>query len=108
MSGPDEHAVLIERDGRSVLRFERLLPHTPERVWATPTEPDKLAAWHPSPFLLEPRVGGAVRSLPTQGIPVPPGRVLAFERGTLLAHTLGEDELRWTLEPRAEGCLLTL
>ena len=43
---PDEHAVLLERNGRSVLRFERLLDHPRERVWRALTERGELEAWH--------------------------------------------------------------
>jgi hypothetical protein len=30
---PEKHATLEEVDGRPALRFERALPHPPERVW---------------------------------------------------------------------------
>ncbi len=36
------------------------------------------------------------------------GRVLAFEPPGLLAHTWGEDELRWEVEARDDGCILRL
>jgi hypothetical protein len=32
-------AILQDEEGRSVLRFERLLRHPPERVWRALTEP---------------------------------------------------------------------
>jgi uncharacterized protein YndB with AHSA1/START domain len=106
---PDEHAVLLERDGRHVLRFERLLEHPLERVWRALTDPGELGAWHPTPFLLEPRAGGTVTFLAAPGAPeMGSGRVLACEAPVLLVHSWGEDELRWTLERRDEGCLLTL
>jgi len=57
---PDQPAVLSEEQGRSVLRFERLLAHTPERVWRALVEPGELAHWHPSPFDFEPTLGGRV------------------------------------------------
>jgi uncharacterized protein YndB with AHSA1/START domain len=106
---PDEHAVLLERDGRSVLRFERLLSHPRERVWGALTERGQLEAWHPTPFLLEPSPGGTITFLAAPGVPeMGEGRVLECEEPSLLVHTWGEDELRWTLEQREEGCLLTL
>jgi uncharacterized protein YndB with AHSA1/START domain len=106
---PDDHAVLIERDGRHVLRFERLLDHPRERVWRALTEADELQAWHPTPFRLEPRSGGTVAFLPSPGVPeMGSGRVLACEKPSLLVHSWGEDELRWTLEQRGDGCLLAL
>jgi DNA-binding transcriptional ArsR family regulator len=104
----DEHAVLSERDGRSLLRFRRHLGQSPERVWAALTERTELDGWHPTPFELEPRVGGEVRYPAEVGPTMEPGKVLAYEPPRLLAHTWGEDELRWTLEPSGEGCLLEL
>jgi uncharacterized protein YndB with AHSA1/START domain len=104
---PDEHAVLLERDGRSTLRFERLLPHPRERVWSALTERDELGAWHPTPFSIE--ADGVVAYLPADGAPeLPTGRLLAIEPPRLLVHSWGGDELRWTLQEHEQGCLLTL
>ncbi len=39
----------LDRSGdRWQLRFERWLPHPPEKVWRALTEPQHLAAWFPS------------------------------------------------------------
>ena len=106
---PDDHAVLQERGGRYVLRFQRTLPHTRERVWRALTERGELDAWHPTPFELEPREDGRVSFAEGPGRPaMPEGRVLCYEPPRLLAYTWGEDELRWELSPHAEGCLLRL
>lgn len=107
---PDEHAVLTRDErGRSVLRFERLLAHSPERVWRALTEQEGLREWHPTPFDLDPEVGGEVRYASSDdGAGPPAGRVLVYERPVLLAYTWGEDELRWLLQEQGEGCLLTL
>jgi len=51
-------AVLEDHEGGVALRFERELPHPPERVWKALTERAELSAWHPTPFELEPRPGG--------------------------------------------------
>jgi uncharacterized protein YndB with AHSA1/START domain len=103
---PDEHAVLIEHEGRSVLRFERVLAHPPERVWRALTARSELDAWHPTPFELD---AETIAFIPTTGAPeIPAGRLLACEEPRLLIHTWGEDELRWTLSPHDDGCLLTL
>jgi uncharacterized protein YndB with AHSA1/START domain len=101
-----EHAVLLERDGRSVLRFERELSQSRERVWRALTERDELQAWHPTPFEL---AGDRVEFLPSPAAPdFGTGRLLAFEEPSLIAYEWGEDELRWTLSERGHGCLLTL
>jgi uncharacterized protein YndB with AHSA1/START domain len=108
---PAQHAVLGEDErGRSVLRFERLLGHPPERVWRALTELGALADWHPTPFaLVDAAVGGEIRYAAAEGMPqLPPGRVLAYEPFVLLTYTWGEDELRWSLAERADGCLLRL
>jgi uncharacterized protein YndB with AHSA1/START domain len=103
---PDTHAVLLERDGRSVLRFERELAHPRERVWRALTERGELQAWHPTPFRL---AGEKVEFLAAPGVPdMGTGRLLAFEEPALIAYTWGEDELRFTLAEHGQGCLLTL
>ncbi len=89
-----------------MLRFERLLAHPRDRVWRALTDREELAAWHPTPFVL---AGATVEFLPSPGAPeMGTGRVLALEEPSLIAYTWGEDQLRWTLAERGEGCLLTL
>lgn len=101
-------AILEDHDGRVALRFERTLRHPPERVWAALTELDDLRRWHPSPFQLERRAGGAVTFLPPEGEAFGDGEVTAYEPPRLLAYSWGEDHLRWELEPQFEGTLLVL
>jgi uncharacterized protein YndB with AHSA1/START domain len=101
-------ATMYDEDGRTVIRFERVLRHPPERVWSALTKADELAAWHPSPFELEPRAGGVVRYLPPFDHAVGEGTVIAYEAGRLLAYTWGEDELCWELRPHHDGTLLVL
>ncbi len=69
---PDKHATLEEVDGRPALRFERVLPHPPERVWTALTDTDEMFAWHPTPASFEPRVGGRVAGIPTATSPTCP------------------------------------
>jgi uncharacterized protein YndB with AHSA1/START domain len=103
------HAVLVERDGRPALRFERRLRQPPERVWRALTERAELSAWHPTPFEFEPRPGGRVRYTPPSGLEAwPDGEVLACEPPQLLSYTWGGDELHWELAADHDGCLLRL
>jgi uncharacterized protein YndB with AHSA1/START domain len=112
---PAKNGELIEVDERPALRFERVLPHSPERVWKALTDPDEMAAWHPTPARFEARAGGRVDFLDT-GYEVfdVPGEVLAYEPPTLLSYTWGQepgetpDRLRFELRPHDDGCLLTL
>jgi uncharacterized protein YndB with AHSA1/START domain len=101
-------ATMYDEGGHTVIRFERGLRHPPERVWSALTKAGELAAWHPSPFELDPRAGGAVRYQPPFDHAIGDGTVIAYEPSRLLAHTWGEDTLRWELRPYAEGTLLVL
>ena len=70
------------------LRFERHLPHSPERVWAAITEPEHLAAWFPN---------GAFD-----------GEITISEPPELLEFRWGTDTVRMELEPDGDGTKLTL
>src|ERR1700737_5024670 len=48
-------------DGPSRLRFVRILPHPPERVWRAITEPDELIHWFPTTIEGERAAGAALR-----------------------------------------------
>jgi uncharacterized protein YndB with AHSA1/START domain len=51
----------LRTDGHPVLRIERRLKHSPQRVWRAVTEPDELSQWYPFRALaVEPRVGGRI------------------------------------------------
>jgi uncharacterized protein YndB with AHSA1/START domain len=102
-------AVLQDQQGRAMLRFERRLSHPPDRVWKALTDPDEQRSWHPTPFELEPRKGGAVRYLPEGDVPdMAQGEVTEYEPPRLLAHTWDEDLLRWEVRPENRGTLLIL
>ena len=102
-------AILQDRDGRSVLRFERALRQPPERVWSALVEPGEQRSWHPTPFEFEPAVGGAVTYLAGGDVPeMPSGQVTEYEPPRVLAHTWDDDLLRWEVSPTEEGSLLVL
>ena len=102
-------AIKQDHNGRTMLRFERVLGHPIERVWGALIEPPEQAAWHPTPFEIEPVLGGTIKYRPSANIPaMPDGEVLEYDPPHLLAHTWGEDLLRWELHPHQEGCLLVL
>jgi uncharacterized protein YndB with AHSA1/START domain len=108
----DPDGVLLEREGRSALRFERLLGHPAERVWRALTERGELAGWHPSPFELQPAAPGGTVVYPNGvgGFEMRDGEVTDYDPPRLLGHTWGEDHLRWELHERdgSAGCLLIL
>jgi uncharacterized protein YndB with AHSA1/START domain len=111
---PTADATLEERDGMPALRFQRVLPHPPERVWRALTEPEEESAWHPTPARFEPRVGGRVEYVPGGHVADPPdGEVTDYEPPRLLGYTwtAGEEEhnhLRFEIHPHDEGSMLIL
>ena len=112
---PDKYAQLQEVDGRPALRFERVLPHPPERVWTALTDTDEMFAWHPTPASFEPRVGGRVTWHPDGHVAdMPDCEVTEWDPPRLLAYTwptletANADHLRWELRPHDDGCVLTL
>jgi uncharacterized protein YndB with AHSA1/START domain len=94
---------LSSKNGRSVLRMERRLRHSPQKVWAAMIEPDRLAEWFPSTVRPELRVGGAVEF----GFG-PSGTVTDYRPPRLIAYTWGDDHLRWEVTPDGDGTLLRL
>lgn len=101
----------LREDGdRCAVRFERLYDFTADELWRALTDPEQLPGWlgHASRWTLAPDepyeldVGG-----PTTG------RIVEVEPGRLLELTWRwgdepESLVRVELEPRGEGCLLTL
>lgn len=106
-AAPD--AILQDQAGRSVLRFERTLRHPPERVWKALTDPAEHRSWHPTPFELEPVVGGKVTYLAGGDVPdMAAGEVTEYDPPRVLAHTWDADLLRWELRAHDDGCVLVL
>ena len=111
---PDQYARLEEVDGRPALRFERALPHPPERVWTALTDTKEMFAWHPTPAAFEPRVGGRVVWDPDGHVAdLPDSEVTDWDPPRLLGYTWAKegdrpDHLLWELRPHDDGCLLVL
>jgi uncharacterized protein YndB with AHSA1/START domain len=95
-------------DGRSTLRFERDLSHPVERVWRAITDPAELKTWFPSRVELdELKVGARLHFVfETENVPSLDGEITELEPPHLLAFTWGFDQLRFELEPAAQGCKL--
>lgn len=94
--------------GRSLLRFERVLGHSPARVWAAVSDPAQIRQWlDPAEIELELRVGGAVR-IAYRGFDAPPmtGVVRALEPERVLEYEWGEDVVRFELYPYRNRCHL--
>ena len=99
----------LEVDGRPAVRFERVYPHSVERVWAAITEPDELQRWFPSRVTLDPRVGGRVLFSGDPYADDHTGTVLVWEPPHRLAFTWGDEEVHFQLEATPdESCRFVL
>ncbi len=109
------NATLDTVNGRPTLRFERRLPHPPEKVWRAITDPAELAHWFPQNLDGTFAPGAKLRFVFRGEPPVLDGKViedftgevLEIDPPRVLAYTWGDDILRWTLTPVTDGCLLT-
>ncbi|GAA1346618.1 SRPBCC family protein [Saccharothrix algeriensis] len=87
--------------GSPVLRFERLLRHSPDKVWRAVTDPAELRHWFPAAVTFD---GGAM----TFAFPgsTSTGEVLESDPPRVFAFRWGTDVLRFELLPHEGGCLL--
>ena len=96
-------------DGRWELRYVRMLPHSPERVWRALTEDEELAAWFPSTIEGERKAGAPLTfRFDGEGAETQTGEMLAYDPPRLLELTWGEDVLRFELTPVDGGTELVL
>lgn len=79
------HGSLETVDGHSVLRFERHLEHSVDRVWRAITDPQELCYWFPS-------VGDLA--------------ITESEPPRLLVGSWFGDQLRFELRSEGDGCVL--
>jgi uncharacterized protein YndB with AHSA1/START domain len=100
---------LEEINGSWRLKFTRVLPHPPDKVWRALTEPEHLEAWFPTTIEGE-RTSGAPLRFRHRKADLPPmeGAMLACEPQSVLEFSWGEDTLRFELAPRESGTELTL
>lgn len=90
-------------DGRSAIRFERELAHSPERVWRAIVDPVELTAWFPCRIDGDLTTVGAELRFAFEDDPaseeITTGRVLEVEHASRLRFTWADEELRIELEP---------
>ena len=90
-----------------VRRFERRLPHPPEKVWRALTDAKELAAWFPALVEGDCERGAALRFVFRDGEEASSeGTVTEHEPPRLLEYTMGRETLRWELTRIPEGTLL--
>jgi uncharacterized protein YndB with AHSA1/START domain len=109
--------VLTTEDGRLVIRFVRLLPYPPEKVWQAITDPAQLAAWFPAVVDLDRPPGAELffgvtdeqqRRYGMTDDPdrKPNGRMLRNEPPTLLEYEWLGEILSWEITGTADGSRL--
>jgi uncharacterized protein YndB with AHSA1/START domain len=97
-------ATLDIGNGRSTLRFERMIRHPRARVWRAVTDPAELEAWFPTAVVYEPRVGAPMQFDfgGRHGLDVWPGEVLEWDPPSVFAFAWAEDVLRFELSDEGE------
>jgi uncharacterized protein YndB with AHSA1/START domain len=121
MAMASQWGILETSGGVSVLRFERRIEVTAERLWRALTEPHELVKWFPGDMQVELRPGGTVRFGAGE---VGAGEVGAEDEGAeeegaeesgtvldvdplrLLAFTWGDSTLRWEIAAAGGGAFL--
>lgn len=109
-------ATLLAADGGVGLRYVRHLAHPPEKVWRAITESEHLQHWLPCDIVGE-RAEGTEVALPFWPAHVaaygeemtPPlaGRITVWDPPSVFEWWWDTDRLRWELEPRDDGTVLT-
>jgi uncharacterized protein YndB with AHSA1/START domain len=89
------------------LRFERRLPHPPEKVWRAVTESEHLSAWFPADVHGERAAGAALRFVFREGEgPDMDGEVRVFDPPNIFEFSWGDDVLRFEVVPDGDGTRL--
>jgi uncharacterized protein YndB with AHSA1/START domain len=93
-----------------VLRFERQLAHSPEKVWKAVTDPAEMAHWFPATVRTEPKIGASMRfSFEDNldlGAEYADGEILEMDPPKVYAFRWVDSTLRFELIPDGSGCLL--
>jgi uncharacterized protein YndB with AHSA1/START domain len=105
----DRLGSLEQADDGWRVRFTRMLPASPERVWRALTEPTELAVWFPTSIDGERAAGASLTfRFPQDQAPPFDGVMLVCESPRVLELMWGPDRLRFELVATADGTELTL
>jgi uncharacterized protein YndB with AHSA1/START domain len=104
------------QDGRAAVRYERVYPHAPERVWRALIEPDSIKAWFPTSIeglaeaVASKRPNATLRFVfEDDDGPALQGELKVCEPERLLEYTWGDELLRFELSatgPESQHCKL--
>jgi uncharacterized protein YndB with AHSA1/START domain len=96
-------------EGKPVLRFERWLRHSPEKVWRVVTDPAEMKHWFPAEVEID---GRKMRFTFPEAAPVDSdggeGELLESDPPKVFAFRWINDVLRFEILPDEGGCLLVL
>ena len=79
----------------ATLRYERRLPHDPEVVWKSITDPKQVSAWFSTTAKIDPRLGGTIEYF---SVPVGfhrTGRILTWNPPRIFEH-------EWYIDPHPQ------
>ncbi|WNM25891.1 SRPBCC domain-containing protein [Demequina capsici] len=100
--------LLEAEEGRWTLVMRRQFPHTPERLWAMLTEPERLALWSPIVPNRSLATVGPATSRENPGDAPVDTEVLSVDAPRELVHRWRDDVLRWTITPDRGGAIVEL
>jgi uncharacterized protein YndB with AHSA1/START domain len=120
-----EYGIVEQISGRWVLRFERRLPHSREKVWNAITRPERIGEWFSEGDVELDLVDGGKFEIRTTGPPqlvkaiidevgeqglVQHNTVVHVDPPSVFEHTFGDPNslVRWTLTPDGDGTLVRL
>jgi uncharacterized protein YndB with AHSA1/START domain len=113
MTDPDvprdqDYAALERGQDHVTVRFTRLLPHPPAKVWRALTEEEHLAAWLPTTIDGDLTAAGAPLRFAFRHVPIEPmdGHAISCDPPKLLEYLWGDERLRFELTPQEPGTLL--
>jgi uncharacterized protein YndB with AHSA1/START domain len=100
---------LEKTDGSPRLRFQRRLPHPPDKVWRALIEPEHLRVWFPTDIEGERKHGAPLRFVFRDGEGPPiDGEMIAYDPPARLKMRWGDGEtLRFDLQFDGDATLLT-
>ncbi|MGE7765011.1 SRPBCC family protein [Peribacillus sp. NPDC096540] len=102
-------AVIEKGEGGIIARFERLLNHPVEKVWAAITENDKLEKWMSNLEIEELGKEGTIKFNMNDGSGSSFDiKIRDFQKHSVLEFEWGDGWVRFELSPQTDGCLLVL
>lgn len=104
---PLDVGAVIERDGRTAVRFRPEFPVSRERLWEAVSTEAGLATWFPSRVTID-ADAGIVTFSGDPHLADHTGTLLTFEPGSSLAFTWGENEVHLRVEESDGGSALEL